>query len=150
MITTETRRPKASHLFPILKMLRTLTVVAPLVFGLVYGQFDFFGNMFGQQQQQQQQQHPSGASQWAAHVESGRYKKPRAFRNYLMVYLVPCSEYLCPTTLVCVAGPMECSCPDVQDIKCLIPDADGNEATVICVRGQNECANVERLMRGRT
>ncbi|KAF8238890.1 hypothetical protein L208DRAFT_1387214 [Tricholoma matsutake] len=114
-------------------MLRTLTVVAPLVFGLVYGQFDFFGNMFGQQQQQQQQQHPSGASQWAAHVES-----------------VPCSEYLCPTTLVCVAGPMECPCPDVQDIKCLIPDADGNEATVICVRGQNECANVERLMRGRT
>jgi hypothetical protein len=52
-------------------MLRTLAIIVPFMFGLVYAQFDFFGNMFGQQQQQQQQQHRSGASQWAAHVESG-------------------------------------------------------------------------------
>jgi hypothetical protein len=42
---------------------------------------------------------------------------------------------------------MDCPCPDVQDVKCLIPDADGDEATVVCVRGQNECTDVERLMR---
>jgi len=109
----------------------TLTVIVFLMFGYVSAQFDFFGNMFGQQQQHQQQ-HRSGASQWAAHVES-----------------VACSQYLCPTTLDCVAKPMDCPCPDVQDVKCTIPDSDGDEATVVCVRGQNECADVDRLMRRR-
>jgi hypothetical protein len=50
-------------------MLRSLAIVVPFMFGLAYAQFDFFGNMFGDQQSQQQQR--SGASQWAAHVESG-------------------------------------------------------------------------------
>ncbi|KAF8076603.1 hypothetical protein FPV67DRAFT_1559038 [Lyophyllum atratum] len=116
-------------------MLRTVVFVLFLAFGLVSANFDFFGNMFGNQQQhhqqQQQQQHRSGASQWAAHADT-----------------VPCSQYLCPTTLDCVARPVDCPCPDVQDVKCTIPDVvSSNEATVVCVRGENECAEVERLMR---
>jgi hypothetical protein len=46
---------------------------------LVSAQFQFFENMFGQQQQhqqQQQQQQRSGASQWAAYSDSGRYILP--------------------------------------------------------------------------
>lgn len=109
-------------------MLR-IALILFLTLGLVSANFDFFGNMFGNQQQQQHQQR-SGASQWAAQVES-----------------VQCAQYLCPKTLDCVARPVDCPCPDVQDIKCTIPDTgNSNDATVICVRGQNECAEVERLM----
>jgi hypothetical protein len=51
-------------------------------------------------------------------------------------------------TLECVANPAQCPCPDVQDIKCSVPDAEDEEAaTVVCVRGQQECKEVERLMR---
>ncbi|KAJ7721176.1 hypothetical protein DFH07DRAFT_858054 [Mycena maculata] len=98
---------------------------------LVAAQFQFFDGMFGQQRQQQQQHH-SGASQWAAHLES-----------------VSCSQYLCPATLDCVGGPVDCPCPDAEDIKCTIPDADeSGAATVVCVRGNDECRTVERLARG--
>ncbi|KAJ7929996.1 hypothetical protein B0H13DRAFT_2228382 [Mycena leptocephala] len=97
---------------------------------LVSAQFQFFDGMF-QQQQRQQQQHHSGASQWAAHLES-----------------VPCSQYLCPATLDCVGSPVDCPCPDAEDIKCMIPDADeAHGATVVCVRGDNECRQVEQLTR---
>ncbi|KAJ7240358.1 hypothetical protein B0H12DRAFT_987570, partial [Mycena haematopus] len=96
---------------------------------LVAAQFQFFDSMFGQQHQQQQQQHHSGASQWAAHLES-----------------VSCSDYLCPATLDCVGSPIDCPCPDAEDIKCLIPDAEEKEGTVVCVRGNNECRHVEELM----
>ncbi|KAJ7068490.1 hypothetical protein C8F01DRAFT_611941 [Mycena amicta] len=94
---------------------------------LVAAQFQFFDGMF--QQQQRQQQHHSGASQWAAHLES-----------------VSCSDYLCPGTLDCVSSPVDCPCPDAEDIKCTIPDAEG-DATVVCVRGSDECRQVERLAR---
>ncbi|KAF4620065.1 hypothetical protein D9613_005128 [Agrocybe pediades] len=98
----------------------------------VLAQFgNFFENMWGHQQQQQQQQR-SGASQWAAYADS-----------------VSCSQYMCPETLDCVAKPSQCPCPNAEDIKCIIPDSEGGaeDATVICTRGQNECAEVERLMR---
>ncbi|KAL1738331.1 hypothetical protein HDZ31DRAFT_51169 [Schizophyllum fasciatum] len=101
----------------------------------VYAQFGFFDNMFGHQQQQfqqqQQQQQRSHASQWAAYQES-----------------VPCSKYLCPGTLDCVAKPSHCPCPHVQDIKCLIPDKDG-DATVVCVRGEDGCNQVGKLARAK-
>lgn len=62
--------------------------------------------------------------------------------------IVQCSQYLCPATLDCVPTPADCPCPDVQDVKCTIPNAGGDdEAMVICVRGSNECTEVERLMR---
>ncbi|KAH9850738.1 hypothetical protein C2E23DRAFT_297916 [Lenzites betulinus] len=61
---------------------------------------------------------------------------------------VPCSNYLCPNTLVCVALPSDCPCPDVQDVKCLIPDAqDQGASAVVCVRGQEECQDVQRKSR---
>ncbi|KAI0265880.1 hypothetical protein BC834DRAFT_824541 [Gloeopeniophorella convolvens] len=83
--------------------------------------------MFGQQQQQQQQ--PSGASQWATHAES-----------------LPCSDYLCQDTLVCVKKPVECPCPNVQDIRCVVPDAlEHGSGTPLCVRGRGDCAEVEKL-----
>ena len=64
----------------------------------------------------------------------------------LMHCLVPCSQYLCPDTLVCVSNPSDCPCPSVEDIKCLIPDAEDREsATVTCVRGAHDCSEVERL-----
>ncbi|KAJ8086863.1 Long chronological lifespan protein 2 [Marasmius tenuissimus] len=78
--------------------------------------------------QQQHQEHPSGAAQWAAHRES-----------------IPCSQYLCKT-LECVKNPAYCPCPDVEDIGCVIPDADDPESgTVVCVRGKDGCDQVERL-----
>ncbi|KAJ7368544.1 hypothetical protein DFH08DRAFT_831654 [Mycena albidolilacea] len=112
-------------------MSRVLAVVVFLFcLQLVSAQFQgFFDGMF-QQQQQQQQQHRSGASQWAAHLES-----------------VSCSQYLCPATLDCVGSPIDCPCPDAEDIKCVIPDAEEKEGTVVCVRGTDECQAVERLTR---
>ncbi|EMD40916.1 hypothetical protein CERSUDRAFT_80572 [Gelatoporia subvermispora B] len=98
-----------------------------------FAQFQFFEQMFGQGQQQQRQR-PSGsagASQWSMQSES-----------------VPCSQYLCPDTLVCVEEPALCPCPDVQDVRCLVPDAeDTRAAAVLCVRGAKGCADVERLAR---
>ncbi|KAF7964470.1 hypothetical protein HWV62_7304 [Athelia sp. TMB] len=95
-----------------------------------YAQFNFFGDMFGQQHQQQQQR-PAGASHWAQHLES-----------------VPCSHYLCPDTHACVETPASCPCPNEQDVKCLIPDAvDRGGATVICVRGETDCKEVEKLQK---
>ncbi|KAI0921610.1 hypothetical protein AcW1_004468 [Taiwanofungus camphoratus] len=107
-------------------------------FSSVGAQFNFFEQMFGhpgqQQQQQQQQQRSSGstsAGQWMLFSDS-----------------VSCSQYLCPDTLVCVSSPTDCPCPDVQDIRCLLHDTgDRGAATVMCVRGMNECADVERLAR---
>ncbi|KAJ7284038.1 hypothetical protein C8J57DRAFT_1054853 [Mycena rebaudengoi] len=87
-----------------------------------YAQFQFF--------QQQQQPPPPSAAQWAAHLES-----------------VSCSQYLCPATLDCVDSPIRCPCPHAEDVKCIIPDADEAEGTVVCVRGQSECEQVERLTR---
>src|ERR1700733_11860907 len=122
-------------------MLRNLAIVAPFMFGLVFAQFDFFGNMFGHQQHEQQQQPRPGASQWAAQVESGTCtKRIRQYFTDNCLFTVSCSQYLCPTTLDCVSRPMDCPCPDVQDIKCLVPDGDGDEAAVFCVRGQNACS----------
>ncbi|KAJ7639018.1 hypothetical protein FB45DRAFT_904494 [Roridomyces roridus] len=111
-------------------MSRLLPLLFLFFLQMVAAQFQFFDGMFGGQRQQQQQYH-SGASQWAAHLES-----------------VSCSRYLCPATLDCVGSPVECPCPDPEDIKCTIPDADDSSAaTVVCVRGTEECRQVERLTR---
>lgn len=129
-------------------LLLNLTLL--LLYGYVYAQFGFF-DMFGQQHQQhQQQQQPSGASQWASHAESGSSSGLFLLFNSSDVLgpLVSCSQYLCPDTHVCVDRAASCPCPQEQDVKCLIPDAlDSDGATVVCVRGANECAEVTRLMR---
>ncbi|KAI0774424.1 hypothetical protein C8Q74DRAFT_834032 [Fomes fomentarius] len=105
----------------------TLLLCFALQCSVVLAQFGFFEQMFGGHQQQQKP--AGGMGQWQAHSEA-----------------VPCSSYLCPDTLVCVAQPSDCPCPDVQDVKCLIPDAqDHGASTVVCVRGQDECAQVQRL-----
>ncbi|KAH9939984.1 hypothetical protein B0H21DRAFT_755403 [Amylocystis lapponica] len=113
---------------------RTYLLFLALAFvSSVSAQFQFFEQMFGHpgQRQQQRPPQPSDAGQWVAQSDN-----------------VPCSQYLCPDTLVCVSNPSDCPCPDVQDIKCLIPDAeDGESSTVLCVRGADECADVERLAR---
>jgi len=129
------------------------------IFGLplVSAQFQFFENMFGQQQQQHHQHHQqqrSGASQWAAYSDSGQYLF-QFFQQWghnqarVSLLAVSCSQYLCPETLDCVKRPLDCPCPTPEDIKCTIPDMDGgvDDATVVCIRGQNECAEVERLMK---
>ncbi|KAI0743279.1 hypothetical protein BC629DRAFT_1299163 [Irpex lacteus] len=88
--------------------------------------------MFGQGQHPgQQQRPPSHAPQWAAHADA-----------------VPCSSYLCPETLVCALNPSQCPCPNAEDVKCLIPDTeDKGSATVVCIRGANDCSQVEQLSR---
>ncbi|TFK71778.1 hypothetical protein BDN72DRAFT_408573 [Pluteus cervinus] len=96
---------------------------------VAWGQFFNFGNFFGQQQQEPQ--HRAGASHWQAQAEALR-----------------CAEYLCPATLDCVPRPVDCPCPYVQDVKCIIPDAAGeHQATVVCARGTFACQEVERLMK---
>ncbi|EFI27676.1 hypothetical protein CC1G_14601 [Coprinopsis cinerea okayama7 len=109
----------------------SLLLVFFTLFGLAAAQFQFFNDFFGGQQHHQQQQR-TGASQYAAFSEN-----------------VPCSHYLCPGTMDCVERPRDCPCPDVQDVKCLIPDmdSDDDEATVVCVRGGTDCSTVEKLMK---
>lgn len=128
-----------------------------LQFSLVFAQFGFFEQMFGGHQQQQQRP-AGGMGQWQAHSEAGMSSRCSCFSldeavspkwngNVLIsCHTVECSNYLCPDTLVCVSQPSDCPCPDVQDVKCLIPDAqDQGASTVVCVRGQDECADVLRL-----
>ncbi|KZW03775.1 hypothetical protein EXIGLDRAFT_599773 [Exidia glandulosa HHB12029] len=107
----------------------TYIVVLPALVAAQFG--DFFQHMFHGGQQHQQQQRPSASAQYAAFVDQ-----------------VPCAAYLCPQTMDCVNNPAECPCPNpAEDIKCLVPDAhDKNQATVVCTRGANGCADVERLM----
>jgi hypothetical protein len=104
-----------------------------------------------QQQQQQQQQHRSGASQFSTFVDTGMPPMWQLMTIYPsdMCMPVQCSHYLCPMTLDCADHPSQCPCPYPEDIKCVIPDMDGDvdDATVMCVRGQQECAEVERLMK---
>ncbi|KAF9782972.1 hypothetical protein BJ322DRAFT_1073676 [Thelephora terrestris] len=113
-------------------MSKYLAIFAILLFcQLAAAQFGFFEQMFqgGQQQQQQQRQRPPGADHWRAQADA-----------------VPCSAYLCPDTLVCVDSPSQCPCPNVEDIKCLIPDfQDKLAGTVICVRGGG-CEDVDYHM----
>jgi len=106
-----------------------LALLISLGFKYVVAQFNFFGNVFGGQQQQHQQQQRPGTSQWTAYSES-----------------VPCSQYMCPQTLDCVAKPTDCPCPNFEDVKCIIFDSRG-EGTVVCTRGQQDCLEVERLMK---
>jgi hypothetical protein len=116
-----------------MRSLVTNAILFASLSSVVTAQFGFFNHMFGdhQEQQQRQQQPPHAGSQWAAHAEA-----------------VPCSFYLCPESLVCVARPSECPCPREEDIKCIVPDAEDAEAgTVVCVRGPSGCADVERLAR---
>ncbi|KAF8915808.1 hypothetical protein CPB85DRAFT_1217175 [Mucidula mucida] len=104
----------------------SLSIVLLFLCAFVNAQFGFFDGMFRQQQEYHQ---PSGASQWAAHLES-----------------VSCNRYLCPATLDCVKAPADCPCPYPEDVKCTLPDKDSLDgATVICVRGDNECAQVGAL-----
>ncbi|KAH9844083.1 uncharacterized protein C8Q71DRAFT_29244 [Rhodofomes roseus] len=59
---------------------------------------------------------------------------------------VPCSQYLCPNSLICVSNPADCPCPDLEDIKCVVPDAKAKQrGTVVCTRGASDCKQVERL-----
>ncbi|KAI0065853.1 hypothetical protein BV25DRAFT_1798176 [Artomyces pyxidatus] len=92
---------------------------------LASAQFQFFNGMFGQQQQQQ----PSGGAQWANYADS-----------------VPCSNYLCQDTMTCVERPVDCPCPHVHDVKCVVPDAqEDGDGTRLCIRGAIDCGMVERL-----
>jgi len=116
---------------------RNLAFLLVACLPLANAQFNFFDHMFGhpqqqqKQQQQQQQSGSSGDSQWMAYSEA-----------------LSCSQYLCPDTLSCVKRPADCPCPNTEDTKCTVPDAlEIDAATVVCVRGVEECALVERLMR---
>ncbi|KDQ08287.1 hypothetical protein BOTBODRAFT_118839 [Botryobasidium botryosum FD-172 SS1] len=119
-------------------MLPTLLVVL-LSSLLVSAQFGgFFNNMFGGgrsdqhadhgHHQRQQQSNAGPASQWVSYAEN-----------------TPCSQYLCPSTLVCVPSPVDCPCPNIEDVRCIIPDEQEPAGTVVCVRGKKECAFLDLL-----
>jgi hypothetical protein len=115
-------------------------------------QFNFFDQMFGGHpgHQQQQQRPGDGAAHYASQADSGGSNVAQdagCLLPQLTTQTVPCSQYLCPDTLVCVKHPAECPCPDVQDVKCVVTDpVEKGAATRLCVRGQNECAQVEGLL----
>ncbi|KDN51168.1 hypothetical protein RSAG8_00797, partial [Rhizoctonia solani AG-8 WAC10335] len=96
------------------------------------GFFDGFFGGHGGHQQQRQQQRPGSGSMWMQQADA-----------------VPCSQYLCPDTLVCVSSPALCPCPAPEDIKCVIPDSEGgsNDGTVVCVRGPTGCKQLENLLK---
>lgn len=128
------------------------SIISFLLFSLwsspVTAQFGFFDHIFGNQQQQWQQRPSPGQSQHNVHADSGGFQMPFYHRQtYARTVTVPCSAYLCPDSLICVAHPAECPCPYVEDIKCTIPHPqDGSAAaTVVCVRGAEGCSAVERL-----
>ncbi|CAE6528319.1 unnamed protein product [Rhizoctonia solani] len=100
--------------------------------GFFDGFFGGHGGHGGHQQQQRQQQRPGSGSMWTQQADA-----------------VSCSQYLCPDTLVCVSNPALCPCPAPEDIKCVIPDSEGgsNEGTVVCVRGQTGCKQLENLLK---
>ncbi|KAH9959233.1 hypothetical protein BC827DRAFT_1111034, partial [Russula dissimulans] len=96
---------------------------------LANAQFQFFEGMFGHPHHHQQQ--PSGGQQWSMHADS-----------------LSCSEYLCQDTLVCVTRPVDCPCPNVEDVKCVVPDPqEAGSGTRLCIRGGTDCAQVEKLVR---
>jgi hypothetical protein len=132
-------------------MQRQPVLLVALIFGLLpvsFGQFNFF-DMFGQHRHHEPQHPPSGTSQWAAHSENGISTMYVIQMNVVLIFVwlvVPCSNYLCPDTLVCVQGPSECPCPNVEDVRCVVPDVqDKGAGTVVCVRGTEECKEVEKL-----
>ncbi|KIJ57031.1 hypothetical protein M422DRAFT_149088 [Sphaerobolus stellatus SS14] len=95
---------------------------------LVSAYNSFFEQVFGHGQQQQQ----------------GQQQNVYAHQSQA----VQCSAYLCPKTLDCVPSPDACPCPYPEDIKCVVPDAqDQKSATVVCVRGGDNCKEVEALLR---
>jgi hypothetical protein len=118
------------------------------LFALANAQFQFFNEMFGQQRQNQQQ--PSGGQQWAMHAESRTWPLPHCYvnkLNYSLLVIVSCSDYLCQDSLVCVQRTIDCPCPVVQDVKCIVPDAqEAGSGTRLCIRGGTDCAQVEKLV----
>ena len=49
---------------------------------------------------------------------------------------------------MCVHQPVDCPCPNVEDIKCIVADKqDAGSGTRLCVRGGTDCAQVENLVK---
>jgi hypothetical protein len=72
----------------------------------------------------------------------------RRFTPCIYSITVSCSEYLCQDTLVCVTKPMDCPCPNVEDIKCVVPDVqDAGSGTRLCIRGGTDCGQLEKLVK---
>ncbi|EJU06341.1 hypothetical protein DACRYDRAFT_103287 [Dacryopinax primogenitus] len=137
---------------------------------LISAQFNIFDQFFGRQNQPQAHygnpQPGSTQSLWQAQADAGTSSLPSPplslptptpapfprsgiprFRNQANDPTVPCASYLCPTTLLCTPTPADCPCPSPQDIKCLVPDHQTGENTVVCVRGGEGCENVLSLGR---
>ncbi|CAE6492325.1 unnamed protein product [Rhizoctonia solani] len=109
-----------------------LFAIFPAVLAQFGGGGGFFDNFFGGHggHQQRQQQRAGSGSLWSQQADA-----------------IPCSQYLCPDTLVCVSSPTLCPCPAPEDIKCLIPDSEGGTSvgTVVCVRGSSGCEQLRSL-----
>ncbi|KAF8309142.1 hypothetical protein DL93DRAFT_1785219 [Clavulina sp. PMI_390] len=91
----------------------------------------FFQHMFQQQQQPQQRPVGHSAQMWQHQADA-----------------VDCSEYLCPSTLVCVSKPTDCPCPHPQDVKCVIQDEQSKKTsagTVMCISGASGCDVLDRF-----
>ncbi|KAG8987466.1 Long chronological lifespan protein 2 [Tulasnella sp. JGI-2019a] len=111
-----------------LECLLTVLLFLPIV-SAQFGNFFGGGDPFGRQQQQRQP--AGGAGMWASTAEQ-----------------ISCNQYMCPTTLDCVAKPVDCPCPSPEDIKCVIPDElSHGDGTVVCVRGELGCRALEKKLK---
>ncbi|KAH0839967.1 hypothetical protein J3R83DRAFT_923 [Lanmaoa asiatica] len=123
-----------------MRFLASNAILLASLSSVVTAQFGFFDHVFGnhQSQQQSQQQPPHDGSQWIVHAEAGQCGLLVCLMRYSCISAVPCSLYLCPDSLVCVARPSECPCLREEDIKCIVPDAEDVEAgtVVVCKRGK--------------
>ncbi|KAA1065299.1 Long chronological lifespan protein 2 [Puccinia graminis f. sp. tritici] len=108
-----------------------------------------FGNIFEQFFQQDESdgphRHHSGHS--SGQGSSDKFKMVRDQTR--------CSDYLCPSTLDCVASPSDCPCPFIEDIKCpiSIPVNPSSSATLkkfqdsfICTRAPG-CSQVQKALK---
>jgi len=60
--------------------------------------------------------------------------------------LVPCNQYLCTDTLLCVPDPVDCPCPYVEDEKCVLVDPHTKRpSSYVCHRGPGGCNEIEKL-----
>ncbi|KAI8979766.1 hypothetical protein BDF20DRAFT_530331 [Mycotypha africana] len=49
---------------------------------------------------------------------------------------IPCNNYICPASDICVKKPKDCPCSKVTDKKCIVGD------WYTCIRGDQNCKDV--------
>ncbi|CAH7687805.1 hypothetical protein PPACK8108_LOCUS22650 [Phakopsora pachyrhizi] len=121
--------------------IRVITLLGVII--LTSSVLSQFGNIFEQffQQnggdQEDHEGHPHNQREQRPSGSSSRWKK--------LVDQTSCSQYLCPSTLDCVPRPVDCPCPNQEDIKCPINSPSISFSTFICTRSPG-CSRVNEAL----